>query len=199
VNELKLQTEPVLTGATVKAVIRNSSALVYQTTTQTFVTFVSADIDDYGVGMTEQATSGFYVGDFPTAITSAGTYTVVVYHQSGGSLVSSDDVIGEGEIVWDGSEEVVASTGDDWTTLAYVKAFMKKTDATNDDLISDLITAVSKEGDAYLRRVITDHAYSEFYSLDQASFLLLLNQRPVAEISQITLNPHESSPEEIDG
>jgi uncharacterized phiE125 gp8 family phage protein len=182
----------------VYAVIRNAAAQVYQTTTQTFVTFVDANYANYDVALTEQGTSsGYYVGDFPTSITTAGTYYVVAYQRAGASPAISDTVLGTGEIVWDGSAEVATPSGDGLISLAYAKQFMKLTVSTYDDLLDDLIAAASDAVQSYARRRFAVANYAEYYNGD-GTRSLLLKRYPVVALTQVTLNPYDDS-EVIDG
>jgi hypothetical protein len=73
-------------------------------------TFVSVDSDnwgDYNLPLSENGTStGVYIGDFPTAITSESIYNIVIYNQEGGvAAVSDSPPIALGQINWDGTEE----------------------------------------------------------------------------------------------
>ncbi len=68
--------------ATVYALIRNLSGDVWQTTTSTFVTWVSANRANYMIGLTEQGTSGVYAADFPAAA-GVGFYGLTAYIGTG--------------------------------------------------------------------------------------------------------------------
>lgn len=63
------------------------------------------DADDYDEAMTEDGSSGHYVGTFSSSI-SAGVYRVTVFLQAGASPADSDIPIAQGEIYWDGSAEL---------------------------------------------------------------------------------------------
>ncbi len=99
-----------ITAKTLYAIVHNSVAQVAQSTTSTFVSYVTANLANYTVAMTEQGTaSGYYVGTFPTWIT-AGAYNVTVYVRAGGSAAEGDAVAGVGEIQWDGTAVLPLST-----------------------------------------------------------------------------------------
>jgi hypothetical protein len=73
-------------------------------------TFVSIDSDnwgDYNLPLSENGTStGVYIGDFSTAITSESIYNIVIYNQEGGvAAVSDSPPIALGQINWDGTQE----------------------------------------------------------------------------------------------
>jgi hypothetical protein len=69
------------------------------------------DADDYDVQMTEEDSCGHYKADFDaSANIAAGDYHVVVYLQSGANPVDADVALAQGEIYWDGSNEITLST-----------------------------------------------------------------------------------------
>ncbi len=93
-SEIQLQ---FITGRTVFAVIRNAAAQVWSTVASAFVSYVSADFANYDIALTEQDTSGYYVGNLPAAIVSAGTeVTFVLYDRLTGSPLENDPVVGIG-------------------------------------------------------------------------------------------------------
>ena len=70
-----------------------------------FETFVVANWTTYDITLTETpASSYFYVGDHPAALTD--TYSVMVYKQVAGAPAITDYLVGSGEITWDGGEEI---------------------------------------------------------------------------------------------
>lgn len=97
-----------------------------------FVTYATADRATYAISLTEQGTaSGIYFGNFPTAITSGGTYEWKAYQQAGESPAEGDTLLNDGSEDWTGSASASSDasgslTGPDW--LAYVKRTFKRTD-----------------------------------------------------------------------
>jgi hypothetical protein len=83
--------------------IRNSAAQIWQTTSSTLVTFVSANYANYPNAFVETPTgSGFYVATFPNV--PVGYYSVVTVVQSGGSpSLSADSQLTTGAVYWDGT------------------------------------------------------------------------------------------------
>ena len=106
------------TGRTVYALIRNSTGSIWNGSA--FASYVTASYATYVVTMAEQGTaSGFYAGTFPAAIT-AGTYSIVVKVQSGGSPAETDLSAAEGTFDWTGT---AASTLSDTATSGQVGQF----------------------------------------------------------------------------
>jgi hypothetical protein len=62
------------------------------------------DASDYAETMTEDGVGGHYVGDFVS--TGEGTYRVTVYLQAGANPADSDSGLAQGEIYWDGKNEI---------------------------------------------------------------------------------------------
>ncbi len=67
------------------------------------------DADSYDMPMTEDGVGGHYVGSFDTSI-SEGTYRVAVYLQAGANPADTDFAIAEGEIYWNGANEITLFT-----------------------------------------------------------------------------------------
>ncbi len=96
------------TGFTLYALIFNAAGQIWQLTSNTFVAYVAANIDNYDIVMPEIATnSGEYRGVFDADIVT-GTYSVILFEQAGGGpVVADDERIGvTGEMNWDGSAEI---------------------------------------------------------------------------------------------
>jgi hypothetical protein len=96
-----------------------------------FETYASGNYSTYGISLTEQGTSGVYFADFPSDITTSGSYEYFVYRRIGGSQAEGDPVVGTGSISWNGTisaSEVLsgAMSGSDF--LTYVKRIFKRTD-----------------------------------------------------------------------
>ncbi len=95
-------------GSTLYALVFNAAGQVWQLTTNTFVAYVAANINNYDIVMPEIATaSGQYRGTFDADI-AAGVYSVVLFEQAGGSpVVADDEQIGDtAKMIWDGSAEI---------------------------------------------------------------------------------------------
>jgi len=108
-------------GATLYALIwRKSDDKVYDVENDAFDTYTDADIDDYNIDLANIVDSDYYSVDFPAAITTAGIYRVQVMLQASGAIDADDDVaIAQGEICWDGTEEITLSMLTDRQSLVY--------------------------------------------------------------------------------
>lgn len=96
-----------ITGQTVYAVIRNSVGAIWNGSA--FVSYNAINWTTYKVALTEETTNGsdgYYKGDFPSGIVTAGIYNIEVRLQSGGSAAITDIVIGAGSIEWTGTSVV---------------------------------------------------------------------------------------------
>lgn len=69
------------------------------------------DADNYDVTMTEDVPGGHFVGNFDTSGNIvAGVYPVAVYLQVGGTPDDDDNVVAQGVMNWDGTNEINDST-----------------------------------------------------------------------------------------
>lgn len=70
--------------------------------TGAFEAYLSANYGVYAISATQQGSSPFYEGNFPTAI-PAGAYGVIARNQTGGSASEGDATVAAGKIDWNGS------------------------------------------------------------------------------------------------
>lgn len=136
----------------------------------TFVTYATADIASYDIALTELGTSsGQYQGDFPTAITSGGSYSWVAYQQAGGSPAEGDTVIGTGSEDWTGSASATSSSASSMTAsdfADYVKRTFKRTDKD-----TELYEAITDAIQIMRRRFSFDEAQTDTTSTATISAL----------------------------
>lgn len=80
----------------------------------TFGIITQANMNTHTVALTEQDASGIYVGNFPTAITSANRYSILLFEQTGGSpSVAADIKLSSAPAInWLGSSASTGSTLD---------------------------------------------------------------------------------------
>jgi hypothetical protein len=98
----EIQIGGITTGWTVYAVVRSSTGTVLAGTTPE--AFNAANWGTYDIPLTEQGSTGYYVGTFPAV--AAGVYSVEVRRQTGGSpaaAVATDPYLGGGDVDWDGT------------------------------------------------------------------------------------------------
>lgn len=132
----------VSTTGTLYARLMNRAGLWWNGSS--FEAYAAGNYSTYDIAMTEQGDSGVYVADFPTAITSSGTYEYYVHLQDGGSPAEGDQVIGTGSVDWTGSSSATAAagamTGSDF--YAYIlRLGFKRTDKSTEvyEAITDAI------------------------------------------------------------
>jgi hypothetical protein len=102
----------VSSSGTLYARVMNASGQIWNTAALTFEDYTASDYTDYDITMTQQGSSGVYVGDFPSNITTAGTYEFFVHIQSGGTPAEGDTIVNTGRIEWTGSAATSTSTAD---------------------------------------------------------------------------------------
>lgn len=76
-----------------------------------FEAYSAGNYSSYDVAMAEQGDSGVYVADFPSAITTGGTYEYFVHLQAGGSPAEGDVVLNTGRVDWTGTVSIAAAAG----------------------------------------------------------------------------------------
>jgi hypothetical protein len=113
-NELQTQ---YATGSNLYAVILNAAGQAWTGTGNVFETPNSSHWTSYAVTLNEQIASGIYFGNFPTSITTAGPYNVLLRLRAGGSPAIGDTAIGGSELNWSGTAEIPPSAG--FSTLTY--------------------------------------------------------------------------------
>lgn len=138
-KEIQIVTDT--SGQTLYAqVFRSTDGKVWNTAgTPAFEDYVTANIADYDVAMTEQGTaSKAYMGTFPSAI-DAGTYYVRILIRAGGSPAETDSLAGVGTIHWDGAAVV---------DVAAVHTNLESAMGATFDTSTDSLEAIRNRGDA---------------------------------------------------
>ncbi len=198
-HEVQLQTAPVQADATVYFLVFNEDGAVWSVSSSAFVTFADVSKPSYAVSTNELGTSsGYYSGDFPSGI-SAGTYNVVLYLRVGATPSVSDTPVGVIDAFrWDGSAEVEDATGDDLITLAFYKTYYGITSTENDPKLAEIITAASLDIVNFCGFPFKTTSYAEYYDCDRPTFELILKNRPLISLTQVTLDPYDV-PEVVNG
>lgn len=101
-NELKVKGT---SGSTVYAIITNAGVQFWNTATPAFESETDGNWASYKVALTEKGTSGYFVGNFPTGITTAGVnpFYVEFRYQAGASAALSDAFLTNGTTWWNGT------------------------------------------------------------------------------------------------
>ena len=139
-----------ITGQTVYAHIINSQAKLWNGST--FETYTGGNYSAYTVTMTEQGTSGVYVGNFPTSIVSSDNYQLIYYTQSGGSPATGDVIVSSGYITWTGTATTIPATASGYG-LSFIKmqtfvaqqTGLDMTDSTNLSNIKQWINTIQQD------------------------------------------------------
>lgn len=76
-----------------------------------FEAYVAANWANYDVALIQQGDSSVYVGDFPSAIQTGGTYEYFIHQQLGGSPAESDPIVNTGKVDWTGTDSISAASG----------------------------------------------------------------------------------------
>lgn len=134
----------------------------------TFETFSSGNYADYVIAMTEEGNSSEYTADFPSAITTGGTYEYRV-HRTTSTAAEGDLTINTGKIDWTGTVSITGSTGSmtgsDWRDYLLRRGF-KRTDKD-----TELYEATTDAIQEMRRRFMFDEAEVETTTTDTISVL----------------------------
>lgn len=157
----------VSTSGTLYARIMNSAG--YWWNGSTFEAYTAANYGNYDLAMTEQGNSGVYVADFPSGITTSGSYEYFVHRQAGASPAEGDVVVTSGKVDWSGAAAITAATGamtgSDFYDYVLRRGF-KRTDKS-----TEVYEAVTDAIQELRRRFAFDEAETEATSTDTISTL----------------------------
>jgi hypothetical protein len=101
-----------ITGKTIYALVLSSDGKIWNGSS--FATIAAANWSAYAIAMSEQSTTGIYVGSFPAI--SAGTYGVSVRLRAGASPATTDAILGNGTMNWNGTAEKSLGASGEYTT-----------------------------------------------------------------------------------
>ncbi len=134
-----------------------------------FGSYSSGNYADYQIPLTEQGASGVYVGDFPSGITSNGTYDYFI-HRYTVSPAEGDIVVNTGKIDWTGVSSVISDPTDGMTASEWrnyvLRCGFKRTD--KDDELYEATTDAIQE---MRRRFMFNEAEVETSTTDTISTL----------------------------
>lgn len=176
-------------GLTVYAQVLNGSGQVWNGTT--FETYTAGNWGDYDIALTEQGSSGRYIGNFPSGITTAGDYEFYAYRQLGASPAQSDVAVGVGKVEWSGSAVVASVDATDTTialiSLADAEEYLKMSGSVSSaiqNILVDLINQCSIMSNRFVGRQLLAKSFTEFYNGNGESELLLRNY-PINSITSL--------------
>lgn len=107
-------------GATLYMVVSDMQQRPWNTSgTPAFESYNPSNWTSYDVALTEQGSSGRFVGTFPPGITTPGNYGIDIRVQASGSPAVSDESIDAGSVAWTGST-IVPMTGDAFAVVSHV-------------------------------------------------------------------------------
>lgn len=157
----------IAVSGTLYAHIMNSAGLRWNGTA--FEAYSAGNYADYDIAMTEQGDSGVYVADFPTAITTGGTYEIFVYLQAGGSPAEGDFVASTQSIDWTGSAIVSASSSS--MTAAAFYAYILRKGFLRTDKSAEVYEAITDAIQELRARFMFDEAGTDATTTDTISTL----------------------------
>lgn len=166
-NELRIGS---VSGLTVYAAVLNETSRIWNGSA--FEVYSSGNYPNYDVTVTEQGSSGIYVGDFPVAIVDEGHYEIFYFIQDGGAPAEGDRILGTSSVDWDGDSVTTtgstidgAMSGSDW--LEYLKrgGFLRT------DKDQELLDATKDTIDDIRRRIVTEDFLTETTVTDTITIL----------------------------
>lgn len=122
-----------VSGVTMYAIIRNASNQVWNGST--FESFNASNYASYDVALAEQGNTGYYVVEFPSGIPASTSKYSFSLHVTESSPAHGDAGITNGEIGWDGTNEIF---GLSFTTTQLAAINAEVVDALATDTIAEL-------------------------------------------------------------
>ena len=160
------------TGSTLYAIIRNSSGQAWDTSNNAFEAWNT--MSDYDISLTDKD-GGMYLGDIDTDLTAAGSYSIIILEQAGGSVDDDDYPILFEEGYWTGSAwksnqkqlvDVVADTNeiqDDWKNGGRLDTILDAIQTMTDMMII-VTTDVNDANDANDFTITSGQAEDDAYT-----------------------------------
>lgn len=151
-------------SGTLYARVKNKNGLWWNGSS--FETYTSANYSNYVITMTEEGNSGEYVANFPSGITSAGTYEWRV-HLTTTTPAEGDRTVNTGKTDWSGFASISSSSGSLSGSDCYdyiLRLGWKRTDKATE--VYEAITDAVQE---LRRRFMFDEAETETTTTDTIS------------------------------
>lgn len=145
-NELQYQGT---SGETIYAIVRDVQARVWDGVGQQFVTYSSANFSRYPISLTEQGTSGFFVGNFP-ASAPTGQYTATYSLRVGASPAETDPELITISYLWSNTSPPTAPN-DLPITVEFARQQCRIPDESEDYNLEGLIRAAMQYVEASAR------------------------------------------------
>lgn len=172
-------------GETLYAIVRRASDMFVWNGTA-FVVWVNANIALYDIPLVDKS-GDIYQGDFP-ATAAAGNYRIVYYQQPGGAPTIIDVILASEDKHWNGAAlvdvSVVTLSPYALTTVVKVKRLLHITATTDDDLLTELINAVTFKIERHCNRKFLARAYTERMG-GYSTQLIVVNNWPLNTITAI--------------
>lgn len=151
-----------------------------------FETWVDGSVATYDIALTSQG-GDYYAADFPSSIT-AGQYRVFYYEQIGASPATTDPLLDNESLYWNGSTVSSSPSSDYLTTLARVKVHMGISASTWDSLLTNLLAAASRYIEKYTDTNWLSASYTEYHDGTGLGYLCL-NNKFVTAMTRIATDP----------
>jgi len=134
-------------GKDIYAIVRRpSDGKVWSVAATDWATWSDGSIDDYDVALASGG-GDLYLGDFPTDIVAGTTVLVQYFIRAGASPATSDLLLITTQRSWDGAglteSGTVTLASDALTDLTSTKRYLGESGSDRDDLLKQLINAVS--------------------------------------------------------
>ncbi len=186
------------TNSTVVANIRNSdNTLIYNKSLLIFEVYSASNFNtgQYDILMYEQGGSGYYVGDFPDAITPA-TYNVRISTRLGNNpytYTTQTNTI----IVWSGGIDGGSPVGIGWISRNEYKLWAGICDSSEDAKIDQSITQASALCSKYLQKQVKLGPVVEYFTGSRGQQYLALSTTPVVSVDSVTLEYDNTDSQEL--
>jgi uncharacterized phiE125 gp8 family phage protein len=185
-GELKTQSQ---SGDTIYAVAFKGIQ-VLNVSTVALETYVTASLGSYDIALTEQGSSGRFVGSVPAG-TPAGRYDFFYYSQQGANPAEGDIFVGNASLYWSGDTET-SDPGSTDTTIALItldeaKEYLKVNASDDDAILSTFINMASAWVGRYIGRNLVRTTYVEYYNGDGTKDLILRHS-PIVSVTSIYID-----------
>jgi hypothetical protein len=175
-------------ASTIYAIIRRRSDYkVWSAANSAFETWADGNIDDYDVALTAKG-GDIYADDMPAAVTAGTRLLVSYYIQAGASPAITDYVIERADLYWSGQDvtegDTVSLASGNLTTLASLKRLPGIPASGHDDLLTELINAVSDRIKRICGRDLVATDYREWIDGDREQSVTIKNW-PIIRVDRI--------------